>query len=141
MSGHAMAHGGPGAAADGRKLPPIAELSMLTLALIAAGGIFMASYIPRRAPLGVPIALAAVASVVVVVNVVSMLRIRPFAWSTFTLVAKWVALAYVIEMGMLLYVFIYDDTPGGQLAVLAWMLVLFAIDVPLVVAFTVARYA
>jgi hypothetical protein len=40
----------------------------------------------------------------------------------------------------LAYVFIYDHTRGATLAVLMSTLAVFAVDVPMVIAFTVARY-
>jgi hypothetical protein len=49
-------------------------------------------------------------------------------------------LAYAITAGMLLYVFVKDGTSGGQLVVLTLSLVVYAIHVPLLIGFTVARY-
>ena len=54
--------------------------------------------------------------------------------------AKWAGLAYAITAGMLLYVFVKDGTSGGQLVVLTLSLVVYAIHVPLLIGFTVARY-
>ena len=41
--------------------------------------------------------------------------------------------------GILEYVFIYDHTPARQLALFSAMLALFAVDVPLMLAYSVAR--
>jgi hypothetical protein len=41
---------------------------------------------------------------------------------------------------MLEYTFLYDHTRGALLAVMTAMLVLFTLNVPLLMAFTVARY-
>jgi membrane protein YdbS with pleckstrin-like domain len=76
----------------------------------------------------------------VVFNVVSLSRVPDFNWPTFFLVAKWAGLAYAITAGMLLYVFVKDGTSGGQLVVLTLSLVVYAIHVPLLIGFTVARY-
>jgi hypothetical protein len=67
-------------------------------------------------------------------------RIRPFAWDTFFLVARWALAAYAVIAGILGFVFIYDGTRGPTLAVLLLTLVVFAFDVPVIIAFTVARY-
>jgi hypothetical protein len=122
------------------KLPPVAETATASLALIVIGGIFLASYAPRRAPLAFPIALAAGSGALLLWNVLTLSRLRRFAWARFFQVARWALVAYVVSAGMLEYVFIYDDVPGSELAVLTVMLVLFAVDVPLIIAYTVARY-
>ena len=41
---------------------------------------------------------------------------------------------------MLEYVFVKDGTSGGQLVVLTLSLVVYAVHVPLLIGFTVARY-
>jgi hypothetical protein len=42
---------------------------------------------------------------------------------------------------MLEYVFVYDGTRGSALIVLTTMLLIFALDVPMIIAFTVAKYS
>jgi hypothetical protein len=42
--------------------------------------------------------------------------------------------------GLLAFVFIHDHTPAAPMAVLAATLAVFAVDVPLILAFTVARF-
>jgi hypothetical protein len=128
------------AAADGRRLPPVAELATLSLALVVVGGVFIAAHAPRKAPLEFPIVLAALSGALVVWNVVTLARLRRFARAKFLLVFKWALLAYTISAGMLEYVFIYDDVPGTTLALLTVMLVLFAWNVPTIIAYTVARH-
>ena len=49
-------------------------------------------------------------------------------------------LAYAITAGILEYVFVKDGTSGGQLVVLTLSLVVYAVHVPLLIGFTVARY-
>lgn len=136
--------GAPPAAADppaARSLPPITQVAMATLALIVAGGIYLAAKLPAHVTLAPAIALLAVAAVLLLANCLLLSRISPFAWSRFFQVARWTLLAYLLITGMLAYVFIYDGVRGGTLAVLVGMLAVFALDVPLVIAFTVARYA
>ncbi len=68
-------------------------------------------------------------------------RVRPFAWPVFFLVFRWALVAYLVIAGLLGFVFVRDHTPGATLAVLVATLLVFAVDVPLILAFTVARYA
>ena len=49
-------------------------------------------------------------------------------------------LAYAIIAGMLEYVFVLDHTRGSILLVLTLMLAIFAINIPMLLAFSVARY-
>lgn len=49
-------------------------------------------------------------------------------------------MAYAVIAGLLGFVFIYDHTRGSTLAVLISTLVVFALDVPAIIAFTVARF-
>ena len=56
-------------------------------------------------------------------------------------VFRWALLAYVISAGMIGFAFVKDHVRGAPLAVVFVMLVIFALDVPLIIAFTVARYS
>jgi hypothetical protein len=124
-----------------RRFPPVAELTVGSLALVVIGGILMASYVPRRPPLGVPIVLTVISTALVLTSVFLLSRLEQFAWPRFFVVFRWALLAYVISAGMIGFAFIYDHTRGAPLALVLVMLVIFAVDVPLVVAFTVARYS
>jgi hypothetical protein len=68
-------------------------------------------------------------------------RLQQFAWPRFFVVFRWGLLAYVISAGMIGFAFIRDHTRGAPLALVLVMLVIFALDVPLVIAFTAARYS
>jgi hypothetical protein len=105
------------------------------------GGIWIASHLPHHVPLGPAIALLAASAALVGVNVVSLVRVPDFDWGAFFLVAKWAALAYAITAGILEWVFVKDGTSGGQLVVVTLSLVVYAVHVPLLIGFTVARYA
>ena len=107
---------------------------------IAAGVIYIAAYLPKHAPLGVPIALLVVAGTLQLVNALLLSRIHGFAWYRFFQVGRWSLLAYAIIAGMIEFAFIYDHTRGAQLAVMTLMLALFMLNVPVLIAFTVARY-
>lgn len=105
-----------------------------------SGGIYLAAHLPRRPPLTPAVGLLAGGGALSIAAVMLLSRIRPFAWATFFLVARWALLAYVVIAGILGFVFIYDHTRGATLAVLLMTLVVFALDVPMIIAFTVARY-
>lgn len=124
-----------------RRLPPIAQLTICSLALVVIGGILMASYVPRQPPLAVPAALAAVSAVLALTSGFLLSRLEQFAWPRFFLAFRWALLAYVISAGMIGFAFVRDHTRGAPLALVIVMLVIFALDVPVVIAFTVARYS
>jgi hypothetical protein len=123
-----------------RKLPPVTEIGAVSMIAIAAGVIYMASYLPKHAPMGVALIFLAVAAALQVTNVVLLARIENFAWPRFRQVATWALLAYLVIAGMIEYAFVYDHTRGAQLLVMTLMLALFMLNVPVLIAFTVARY-
>ena len=122
-------------------LPPVTALGMLSLALVLVGGIYLSAHLPEHVPLGPAVALLAASMVVFVVNVVALSRVKGFAWGRLFEVAKWALLAYSIIAAMIEYVFLRNDTSGGPLVVLTLSLIVFALNVPLLIGFTVARYA
>jgi hypothetical protein len=124
-----------------RSLPPVTQLGMASLALIVAGGIYLSAHLPQHVPLGPAWALLAASALVLAVNIVGLSRVRDFAWHRFFEVGKWSLLAYVIIAGMIEYVFLRNHVGGGTLIVLTLSLVVFAVHVPMLVGFTVARYA
>jgi hypothetical protein len=123
-----------------RKLPPVIELGCLTLAFAIAGVIYLAAHVPGEPALWPAVLLLALGTLVELGNVVVLVRTRPFAWWMFWRVWRWVLLAYVVIAGMLMYTFIYDSIPGGQLTLMLLTLALFAVDVPTMLAFSVARF-
>ena len=123
-----------------RKLPPVTEVGAAAMIAVAVGVIYNASYLPKHAQTGVAIAILVVAAALELANVVLLARIRDFAWSRFRQVAGWALLAYAVIAGMIEYAFVYDHTRGTQLVILTLMLALFMLNVPVLIAFTVARY-
>ena len=123
-----------------RPMPPIQPIAVAVLALIVIGGVYAAAHLPRHVPEGPTIGLLAAASVLLGVNGVLLARIEQFAWRIFRMVAGWVLLAYLVIAGMLEYVFVYDHTRGAQLVILTLMLLVFAVNIPLLLAFSVARF-
>ena len=124
-----------------RKLPPVTELAMVSLSLIVVGGIYLSAHLPQHVPLGPAVALLAASVIVLAANVFLLSRVKDFDWPRFFQVAKWSLLAYVVIAGMILYVFLQDQVRGGTLVVLTLSLAVFAVHVPMLVGFTVARYA
>jgi hypothetical protein len=131
---------GAPAVAPPERLPRVSELGMLSIGLVAAGVIYLAAYLPHRAPLGPALGLLAAAALVFVANAVVLARTPSFSWWRFAQVARWMLLAYLLVSGMIEYAFLYDHTRGVVLAVMSILLVLFTLNVPLIAAFTVARY-
>jgi len=107
---------------------------------IAAGVIYLAAYLPKHAPLGVAVALLALAAALQLTNAVLLFRLRDFAWDRFFQVGGWALLAYAVIAGMIEYAFVFDKTRGAQLVLMTVMLALFMLNVPVLIAFTVARY-
>jgi hypothetical protein len=123
-----------------RNLPPVPALAVASMILVVTGGIYLAAHLPRPAPLGPAVGLVVTAGALVAAAVAMISRTRPFAWSTFARVAGWSFVAYVVIAGLLEYVFVLDGTRGSVLVVLTLMLVIFAVDIPLLFGFSVARY-
>jgi hypothetical protein len=123
-----------------QRFAPVAQTGVAALVLVVVGGIYMASYAPRRPPLGLPILLAVASGVLLAASIVMLVRTRGLAWDKFFLVGRWTLVVYAIAAGLIEFAFVRDHTRGGPLVVLTAMLVLFAVNVPLIISFTVARY-
>ena len=124
-----------------RPLPPVTQLGMASLSLIVAGGIYLSAHLPRHVPIGPAVALLVASALLLAVNIFLLSRIRGFAWDRFFEVGKWSLLAYAVIAGIIEYVFLRNHLRGDALIVLTLSLVVFAIHVPMLVGFTVARYA
>jgi hypothetical protein len=122
------------------RYPPVTELGMASLALIVAGGIYLASHIPNHVPLTPAIVLLAASALLLIVNMILLSRVKQFDWQRFFQVGKWSLLAYVVIAGTIEYVFLRNHTRGGPLVILTLSLVVFAVHVPILVGFTVARF-
>jgi hypothetical protein len=124
-----------------RRLPPVTQMGMASLALIVAGGIYLSAHLPKHVPLTPAVVLLACSVLLLLLNVSLLARVAGFAWSRFFAVARWALLAYVVIAGMIEFSFLRDHLSGGPLVVLTLSLVVFAVHVPLLIGFTVARYA
>lgn len=123
-----------------RHLPPVTQLGMLSLALIAAAVTYLAAHLPEHVSLVPAIALLCAAAAVLASAVIALWRTSGFAWQRFVHVARWALLAYAVIAGLIEYTFLRNNTSGGSLVVLTLTLVVFALNVPVLIAFTVARY-
>jgi hypothetical protein len=123
-----------------RRLPPVTQLGMCSLALIVAGGIYLSAHLPQHVPLGPAVVLLAASAVLLVGNLVALSRAEGFGWTRFMQVGRWALLAYAITAGLIEYAFVRNHLSGGPLIVLSLSLVVYAVHVPVLIAFTVARY-
>ncbi len=123
-----------------RRLPPVTQLGMLSLGLVLVAGIYLSAHLPEHVSLGPAVALLAASALVLAGNMLALSRVDGFPWSRFFYIARWALLAYAVVAGMIEYVFLRNHTSGGPLVVLTLSLVVFAVNVPVLIAFTVARY-
>jgi hypothetical protein len=123
-----------------RRLPPVTAVGMTSLALIVAGGIYLSAHLPQSVPLTPAVVLLALSAALLVGNLIALLRVPEFNRARFFGVAKWALLAYAITAGMIEYAFLRNDVSGGPLIVLTLSLVVYAVHVPMLIGFTVARY-
>jgi hypothetical protein len=125
---------------DKRRLPPVTQIGMTSLALIVTGGIYLSAHLPERVPLGPAVVLLLLSALLLAGNLFLLTRVKGFAWQRFFAVAKWSLLAYVATAGLIEYAFLRNHLRGGPLVVLTLSLVIFAVHVPTLIGFTVARY-
>ena len=128
------------AAPPRRPFPPVAEVVTLSLTLIIVGGVLMASGFPGGVPLAIPVALLAVSAALLLTGLTLAARWRPLPRDVFRRVFGWALLAQAISAAMIEYAFVRNHAGGSTLLVVSLMLVLFAVDVPVIIGFTVARY-
>jgi hypothetical protein len=120
--------------------PPVTELGMTSIGLVAAGVIYLAAYLPARAPLLPAVLLLIAAVAVLIVNVVLIVRLPGFAMWRFRQVAGWMLLVYLVVSGMLAFTFVHDHTHGDVLGVMLLLLATFTCNVPVLAGYTVARF-
>jgi hypothetical protein len=123
-----------------RHLPPVTQLGMVSLALVLVAGIYLSAHLPEHVSLAPAEALLGASALVLVLNLLALARAPEFPWRRFFEVARWALLAYSIIAGVIEYVFLRNHTGGGALVLLTLSLIVFAVNVPVLIAFTVARY-
>jgi hypothetical protein len=121
-------------------MPPVDYVGVASMVLTIISTIYLASYLPKHPPLGPSVALMAASGLLLLVNAVLLARLREFAWRTFRVVAGWTLAAYAVIAGMLEFAFVYDGTRGAVLLLMTLSLVSFAVNVPVLLGFGVARY-
>ncbi|MDQ6846837.1 MAG: hypothetical protein M3019_04540 [Candidatus Dormibacteraeota bacterium] len=121
--------------------PPITALTVLSLGLVLVGGIYMTATFRNPGSYTLPLLLLIASAVLFVASFLLLARHRGFPWPVFLSVARWALLAYVVIAGMIEFSFIHNKVSGTPLLLLSLMLVMFALDVPLSIASTVARFA
>ena len=123
-----------------RKYPPVTGIAMTSLGLIVAGGIYLSAHLPRHVPIGPAVVLLVLSALLMAYNIFSLTRVKDFPWDRFFAVAKWSLLAYLVIAGLIEYAFLKNHLSGAPLVVLTLSLLIFAIHVPMLLGFTVARY-
>ena len=123
-----------------RKYPPVTGIAMTSLGLIVAGGIYLSAHLPRHVPIGPAVVLLVLSILLMAYNIYSLTRVKDFPWDRFFAVAKWSLLAYLVIAGLIEYAFLKNHLSGAPLVVLTLSLLVFAIHVPTLLGFTVARY-
>jgi hypothetical protein len=113
-------------------------ISSLVCAFLGIG--MIAAYLPDAPPLAWPAGFLVASAVLLLAALAFLARRRPFAWRLFFAVARWVTLVTAIFSAMAVYIFVADGTSGTTLAIMAAVLVLSAIDIPLLIGFSVARH-
>ena len=131
---------GVGTAAAAPRFPPVTQLAIGSLALVVTGGIVMAGNFPNPPALAIPIVLLVGSAALWALSLLLLSRPPGFAWAVFFRVARWALLAYVVIAGMIEYAFVHNHASGAPLLVISLMLVVFALNVPLSIGFTVARF-
>lgn len=130
-----------GSAADLEpRMPPVTQLGMVSLALIVIAVIYLAAYMPEQVPLTAAVILLIASAALLAINLALLARVRGFHWRSFFQTAGWALLAYVITAGIIEYAFVRNGLDGDLLAVLTLSLAIYAVHVPVLIGFTVARY-
>lgn len=123
-----------------RRLPPVTQIGMASLALIVTGGIYLSAHLPQHVSLAPAVALLVASAVLLAVNLAALARVDGFPWSRFFDIARWSLLAYTVIAALIEYTFLRNHLRGGPLVILTLSLVVFAVHVPMLIGFTVARY-
>ena len=123
-----------------RRLPPVDWVGTLALVCVVAGGIWLVSVMPGGGSMVPGVALLIAGGVFLLTALAMLSRVRPFAWRTFRVVAGYGFLAYLVLASVVAFAFVLDDLTGAQMAVMFSMLGAFAVIVPLLLGFGVARY-
>ncbi len=131
----------PATVTTGPSHPPITQLAMGSLGLVIVGGIYMVGTYASGPSYIIPALLLAASAALWALSLLLLAQHRGFAWPVFLQVARWALLAYAVIAAMIEFSFIHNNVTGTPLLLLTLMLVMFALDVPLSIGFTTARFA
>ena len=123
-----------------QNFPPINQLCLVSLAFIIVDGIYIAAHLPNLPPMPIVTSLLVLGGAFALFAAIWLSQAKNLAWDKFFKVFRWVILEYVVEAGMLEYIFIYDHVRGHMLVIVTLALILFAIDIPIIMSFTAARF-
>ncbi len=123
-----------------RRLPPVTQVGMASLALIVAAGIYLSAHLPEHVSIAPAVVLVALSALLLAANLLALARVKDFPWDRFASIAKWALLAYIVVAGMIEYSFVRNHVSGAPLVVLTLALIIFAVHVPTLIGFTVARF-
>jgi uncharacterized membrane protein len=123
-----------------RRLPEPNVIAVVSIVLVFFAIGTLASYLPRHAPLAATVTLLVLAVVVGLAAVWRLVVSRVFARSTFAVVAKPALIAVATAAGFIEFAFLYDKTRGSSLAILTAGLIVIVIELPLLLAYSVARH-
>ncbi|NNN20647.1 MAG: hypothetical protein HKL80_01420 [Acidimicrobiales bacterium] len=119
---------------------PCDILATISLAISIVGGIYLSSYLPKRAPLLPAYVILGLALSISLINIVLLASLRDISWKIFFQVDKWAIVAELVIASILEFVFVYDGTRGVMLVIMSFLLFLFALNVATILSFTVAKY-
>ncbi|MGA2320962.1 MAG: hypothetical protein ABSG95_09505 [Solirubrobacteraceae bacterium] len=123
-----------------RRLPPVTQVGMVSLGLVIAAGIYLSAHLPKHVSLGPAIALLGASALLLAGNLLALARVQGFPWGRFFAVARWALVAYALIAALIEFSFLNNHLSGGPLVVLTLALAVFAVHVPVLIGFTVARY-
>ena len=114
--------------------------AVVSVVFVIATVATLASYMPKSAPHWVELTLLGLGALSYLVAVVTLVSTRVFEWSTFLNVAKPAFVAVLASTGVIEFAFLYDKTRGFTLVILTLGLVIVALALPLILAYSVARH-
>ena len=126
------------------KASPIAKAGPSALAATAAltcavlGGIYMAATIGAHSSLLPAVIISVAAYLFMTVSLVGLILDKHYSRPSFVKYVRGALLAYLLEAGILEFIFAYDQVPSKVFAILSALLVIFATSVPVIIGHTVA---
>jgi len=96
--------------------------------------------LPQHVSLTPAVVLLVLSVLLLAGNLIALSRVPDFAWGRFFGIAKWSLVAYLLIAALIEYSFLRGHVRGGPLVVLTLSLLVFAVHVPMLIGFTVARY-